>query len=83
MDSAAKKEVWLGDAVAKLTMAVEALAKVAVKFPQTAYAGFMFCLQNELQYLQCVVADVGPFFEPLERAIRGKFIPALIGLHSW
>ncbi len=30
-----------------------------------------------------MVVDVGPFFEPLERAIRGKFIPALLGLESW
>ena len=81
--SAAMKEVWLGKAVAKWTMAVKALAKATVKFPQTAYAGFIFCLQNEWQYLQRVVADVGPFFEPLERAIRGKFLPALIGLQSW
>ncbi len=64
-------------------MAVEALANVVVKFLQMAYASFTFCLQNEWQYLQRVVADVGPFFEPLECAIQGKFIPALIGLQSW
>ena len=64
----------------KWVAAVEALAAVAVKHPQTAYAGFTFCLQNEWQYLQRVVADTGPFFEPLERAIRSKFIPALLGL---
>jgi hypothetical protein len=66
--------------VAKWVAAVETLAKVAVKYPQTAYAGFTFCLQNEWQYLQRVVADTGPFFEPLEKAIRCHFLPALLGL---
>ena len=56
---------------------------VAVKFPQTAYTRFTFCLQNEWQYLQRVVTDVGPFFEPLECAIWGQFILTLLGLASW
>ena len=68
--------------VAKWVCAVATLAKVAVKFPQTAYAGFTFCLQNEWQYLQRVMADTGPFFDPLEKAIRTLFIPALLGLDA-
>ncbi len=68
--------------VAKWGAAVKTLALVAVKYPQTAYAGFTFCLQNEWQYLQRVVADTGPFFDPLEKAIRSKFIPALLGLRA-
>ena len=78
--SGATKEKWLGEMVAKWAAAVETLAKVASKYPQTAYTGFTFCLQNEWQYLQRVVADTGPFFEPLEKAIRTQFIPALMGL---
>ena len=78
--SGATKEKWLGEMVAKWASAVKTLAKVASKFPQTAYAGFTFCLQNEWQYLQRVVADTGPFFEPLEKAIRTHFIPALLGV---
>ena len=81
--SAVEKERWLGEVVAKWTAAVETLALVAEKFPQTAYAGFTFCLQNEWQYLQRVVADTGSFFAPLETAIRRKFIPALLGIGSW
>ncbi len=76
----ASKEKWLGDMVAKWAAAVETLAKVATLFLQTAYAGFTFCLQNEWQYLQRVVADTGPFFGPLENAIHTHFIPALLGL---
>ncbi|KAL3764483.1 LOW QUALITY PROTEIN: hypothetical protein ACHAWU_009969 [Discostella pseudostelligera] len=78
--SGATKDKWIGDMVAKWVAAVETLAKVAVKYPQTAYAGFTFCLQNEWQYLQHVVADTGPFFEPLEKAIQCHFLPALLGL---
>ena len=80
--SGASKEKWLGDMVAKWAAAVETLAKVATLYPQTAYAGFTFCLQNEWQYLQRAVADTGPFFEPLEKAIRTHFIPALLGLED-
>ena len=28
------------------------------------------------------MADTGPFFDPLEKAIRSKFIPALLGLRA-
>jgi hypothetical protein len=79
----AKKDQWLGDMVAKWTAAVKTQALVAEKFPQTAYAGFTFCLQNEWQYLQCVAVDMGSFFAPLETAIRRKFIPTLLGIGSW
>ena len=41
------KEEWLEDKIAIWTEAVETLAKIAVKYPQTAYAGFTFVLQNE------------------------------------
>ena len=60
--------------------AVKLLARVATKYPQTAYAGFCFCLQNEWQYLQRVVSDTGPFFAPVEEAIRQDFILALLGM---
>ena len=53
----AKKEQWLRDMVTKWTAAVENLALMAEKFPQMAYTGFTFCLQNEWQYLQHLVAD--------------------------
>ena len=78
--SAATKEEWLEDKIGTWTDAVETLAKIAVKYPQTAYAGFQFSLQNEWAYVSRVVADTAPFFNPLETAIRKYFIPALIGI---
>jgi hypothetical protein len=78
--SARKKEEWLGDMVGKWVGAVKALSVVAERYPQTAYAGFTFSLQNEWQYVQRVVADTGPFFQPLEKEIRTSFLPALLGI---
>ncbi len=60
--------------------AVETLALVAGNYPQAAYAGFTFCLQNEWQYVQRVTSDTAPHFAPLEVAIKTKFLPALLGI---
>jgi hypothetical protein len=62
--------------------AVETLSTVAERYPQTAYTGFTFCLQNEWQYVQRVVANTAPFFLPLEAAIRTSFLSALLGIPS-
>ncbi|KAL7524586.1 hypothetical protein ACHAXR_000637, partial [Thalassiosira sp. AJA248-18] len=64
--------------VEKWVTAVQTLAQIARRFPQTVYCGFTFCLQNEWQYVQRVVADTAPFFAPLERTIRNDLIPALL-----
>ena len=64
----------------KWVAAVQTLRVVAKCYPQTAYAGFTFCLQNKWQYVQRVVADTAPFFAPLEEAIRTHFLPSLLGL---
>ncbi len=59
---------------------VETLAHLAGNYPQAAYAGFTFCLQNELQYVQCVRSDTAAHFAPLEVPIRSKFFLALLGI---
>jgi hypothetical protein len=66
--------------VGKWVSAVKTLSVIADRYPQTAYAGFTLCLQNECQYVQHVVADTGPFFQPLEKEIRMSFLPALLGI---
>ncbi len=80
--SANKKEMWLAELVEKWVAAVQTLSIVAEGYPQMAYAGFTFCLQNEWQYVQWVVADTAPFFLPLKAAIRTSFLPALLGIPS-
>ena len=47
------KDLWLAELVEKWVVAVvQTLSVVPERYPQTAYAGFTFCLQNEWQYVQ-------------------------------
>ncbi len=78
--STQRKEEWLGELVSKWVSAVKTLSVFAECYPQTAYAGFTFCLQNEWQYVQRVVANTAPFFTPLEKEIWMSFLPALLGI---
>jgi len=78
--SNASKVDWLGSMVTTWVAAVETLASVAGNYPQAAYTGFTFCLQNEWQYVQLVTSDTATHFAPLEAAIRTKFLPALLGI---
>ncbi len=80
--SAQRKEEWLGELVSKWMSAVKTLSVVAKRYPQTAYARFMFCLQNKWQHDQRMVADTAPFFAPLEVEICTSFLPALLGIPS-
>jgi hypothetical protein len=80
--SAEKKGEWLVGMVDKWAAAVVTLSTIAERYPQTAHAGFTFCMQNEWQYVQRVVANTAPFFSPLEEAIRMHFLPALLGVPS-
>ena len=77
--SAALRDRWVEPQVAKWVEGVEALAKVAVRFPQAAYTGFAHCLQAEWQYLSRCVPAMGPLLAPIEDAIHDKLIPALLG----
>jgi hypothetical protein len=43
--SAQRKEEWLGELVSKWVNAVKTLSVFTERYPQTAYAGFTFCLQ--------------------------------------
>jgi hypothetical protein len=59
---------------------VKTLSVFAKSYPQTAYTGFTFCLQNEWQYVQHVVANTVLFFAPLEKEIQTSFLPALLDI---
>jgi hypothetical protein len=78
--SNASKVDWLGGMVTTWVAAVEMLALVAGNYPQVAYAGFTFSLQNEWQYVQRVTSDTAAHFAPLEVTIRTKFLRALLGI---
>jgi hypothetical protein len=65
--SADKKEMWLAELVENWVAAVQTLSTVAERSPPTAYTSFTFCLQNEWQYVQQVVANTAPFFNRSRR----------------
>ncbi|KAL7532612.1 hypothetical protein ACHAXR_004742, partial [Thalassiosira sp. AJA248-18] len=78
--SNAMRDRWVEPMVEKWVegIEVEALAKVAAKYPQTAYAGFTQSLQAEWQYLCRCVPGVEVHLEQVEVAIRKVLIPALL-----
>ena len=78
--SASTKYIWINNKISIWVAAIETLSKTTIKWPQTAYAGFTFCLQNERLYFQHVVAGIGAQLAPLKRMIWGHFLPSLIGI---
>ena len=80
--SASDMHEWMSAAVEVWTEAVKTLAKIAVRYPQAAYAGVVMCLQNEWQFVQRTCPGTGFVFEPVEQALRNDFIPALFGVES-
>ena len=78
--SRAARDKWLIVKVDEWAAAVRTLARVAERYPQAAYVGFTFCLQNEWQYVQRIVQSSGTAFAPLEVAIREALLPSLLGI---
>jgi hypothetical protein len=76
--SAAARARWLAPKILDWVYGVNQLAKVASRYPQTAYAGLAKSLQSEWQYLQRVLPDSGDAFAPVEEAIANAFLPALL-----
>ena len=68
-------ERWIDPKVEKWVAGIEILARIASRFPQTAYAGLVSSLQAKWQYLCRVVPGVERFLGPIETAISAKFIP--------
>ena len=58
---------------------VRVLGKIALRHPQSAYAGMQMLLQLECQYLQRTVPGVGTLIGPIEEALREKFFLVLFG----
>jgi hypothetical protein len=76
--SEAMLERWLDPKVKKWVAGVEILARIASRFPQTAYAGLASSLQAEWQYICRVIPGAEHYLGPIESAICEKFIPALL-----
>ena len=75
-DVSAERE-WLGKKIQGWKESVAILAGVALKHPQSAYAGLQKYLQQEWDFVQRVTPGVGPAFSLFEEALREVFSPAL------
>jgi hypothetical protein len=78
--SKGEREKWVREKVEKWADGVRILASIARRYPQTAYAGFTMSLQQEWCYIARTCPDIGALFEPVEKEIRGSFLPALLGV---
>ena len=73
------RDAWLAPMIDTWVHGVQKLAKVATRFPQTAFAGLSKSLQSEWTYVTRVTREVGPQFQPVEDAIQQQFLPAVFG----
>jgi hypothetical protein len=71
---------WLDPQIEQWVHGIKQLAKVARKYPQTAYAGLASSLHGEWQYLMRVTKCDDEAYSPIEKAIVEEFLPALFGL---
>jgi hypothetical protein len=82
MGSAVERDKWVLSKAAEWAECVRILASVAKRYPQSAYACFVTCLQAEWQYVARTIPDLGALFDEVERAIRNSFLPALLGVEA-
>jgi hypothetical protein len=75
-ESSAQEE-WLDRKIQHWSQAVASLAAAAVKFPQSAYSGLQRSLQQEWQFVQRVVRNIGEKFPDMEKELNHTFLPAL------
>ena len=67
----AKVDKWIKD--------LHELTEIAKEEPQVALSGYNVALSQRWKFLQRTVSGISHLFEPLEKCIREKFIPALCG----
>ena len=58
---------------------MEQLSEIAKDEPQLAHSAFTKALCMRWSYMQRTIPGISHYFEPLEEAIREKFIPAVVG----
>ena len=67
----------MGKKVEGWTESIATLAGVALKHPQSAYAGLQKSLQQEWDFMHRLTPGVGAAFAPVEEALWEVFLPAL------
>jgi hypothetical protein len=71
------KQAYMEKKVQTWCAHVEKLSIAAKDQPQAAFSALTKSLQCEWSYCQRVVADSAAFFQPLEIALKEKFLPAI------
>jgi hypothetical protein len=70
---------WIKEKAHNWAEAVKELASAAKNYPQTVYSGLQRSLQQEWQFVQRVISDIGDQFAEVEKVISHTFRRALFG----
>ena len=73
----AGQDIWLGDNVEGWQDSVATLDGVAHQHLQTAYTGLQNSLQQEWEFVQCVIPYIGMAFQVVKDALWYIFLPDL------
>ena len=73
------RETYVKKKVEKWVKEVEELSEIGMDEPQAALSGFTKALCHRWTFVMRTIQDTKDLFIPLEKCIREKFIPAIIG----
>ena len=73
------KTKYVENKIQKWVKDVEELSVIAKTEPQVALSAYTKALCMRWCFVQRTISDISHLFEPLEDAIRDKFIPAVVG----
>ena len=73
------KQKFVENKISKWVNDVETLADIAQDEPQAAYSCFTKAIAHRWTYVQRTIPNIAHLFTPLEKAIREKLIPAIVG----
>ena len=75
-------ESYVHKQIAKWIQEIDKLSSIATSQPRAAHAAFTHGLAGKWNYLTQCIEDISDLLEPVEAAIRHKFIPALTGKNA-
>ena len=75
-----KRTEWINTQIQEFVHGVKTLAHAARRYPQSAYAALTRCWMPKWNYVQRCCRDIGPAFQPVEKALAEEFLPALFQL---
>jgi len=79
IDTSQFLSVYVEREVGEWAKEIERLSSVAITQSHAAYAAFTHSLKRKWTYLIRTIPDIESLLQPLENAIRHKFLPSLTG----